>query len=104
MLDIRSPGETRQAPCGVEERRSVMLVGIVFVTAVFPQLSEFDPVNRFVVVHRPLRQSGPAQHESGAEDKQQQQGEPLIHPGLSPWSPGSNAHTAISCQRELASN
>ena len=48
-----------------------MFIGIVLVGALFPKLAELDGVDGFIIVHRPLTQSGTAKPEAKNQNEEE---------------------------------
>jgi len=53
VIQVGSASQAFEGQSGVEKRRAVVLIGVIFVAFVLPQLAEFNRIDSFVVVHRP---------------------------------------------------
>ena len=74
VREVRRAGQRRQGECGIREGRPVMLVGIVLVAISLPELAEFEGIDRFVIVHRPLIQPSAAKPEGQRQNQDKKRG------------------------------
>jgi hypothetical protein len=80
VVKIRRTGHASQEQRGVVQGGTVVLVGIVLVTALLPKLAELDGVHRLVIVHGTVIEPGQAQRQSHGSGQHQNGYLRTIHP------------------------
>src|SRR5215471_16413857 len=87
MEKIRGARQSRDSERGKGQCRPVMFVRIILVGSVLPELSEFDRIDRLVIVHRPLIQSSTAEGDRKCGDQHQSDYEGTRHPEAATLKP-----------------